>query len=163
LSQDKYKAVHAEIHPHSSAFALLQQELYRLIEDDSRAYERLIDSFKLPKSTDEEKAARQLGIEAATRQATEVPMQTASVAVRVLESLAAIREGINPNAMSDLGVGAQMALAAAKGAIYNVRTNLSSMPDTDFKRSALSEAESLWQKASSLAADIEQYVLSKLG
>jgi glutamate formiminotransferase/formiminotetrahydrofolate cyclodeaminase len=119
----------------------LRSTLRILVQEDSAAFKSLLDALKLPKGTDEEKAARREAIECATRSATETPLRTARAASEILEHMRALAEIGNPNAKCDVAVGAQLAYASLKGAQYNVLANIPGLRDTplaeSFRREAL--------------------------
>ncbi|HET6380363.1 MAG TPA: cyclodeaminase/cyclohydrolase family protein [candidate division Zixibacteria bacterium] len=102
--------------------------LERLAEEDADAYRAVIEARRLPRSTDEEKAARQTALNTATRRATEVPLRTAQAAARVVELAREIAVIGNRHAVSDAGVAALLAAAAVRGAALNVRINLPYLP-----------------------------------
>ncbi len=112
-----------EFSDHAFEGKRLHDELLRLVDEDTAAFDAIIAARRLPKGTDEERAAREAAIAAATRRAIEAPlavMEHAAAAFPVLEALA--NEGLSSSA-SDAGVGALLAGAAVRGAHLNVRTN----------------------------------------
>ena len=96
---------------------------------DSEAFDEVVDSFRLPKDTEEEKLDRRLAIRNATLGAAEVPYQTALSALDLLKLLPELAEKGNSNAVSDIGVAGLLASTALKGAVFNVQSNLQSLPD----------------------------------
>ena len=96
---------------------------------DSEAFDEVVDSFRLPKDTEEEKLDRRLAIRKATLGAAEVPYQTALSALDLLKLLPELAEKGNSNAVSDIGVAGLLASTALKGAVFNVQINLQSLPD----------------------------------
>lgn len=111
------------------AIPMLEQGL-DLATEDSKAFDAVVDSFKLPKDTEEMKIKRRESIRAATLGAAEVPYRTATSALQLLRLLPELAEKGNPNAASDVGVASLLASAALKGAIFNVEINLQSLPET---------------------------------
>ena len=105
----------------------LRGELRELILEDALSFNAVMRAMKLPKATEAEQAARKEKINEATRGAILVPLETARRAFAVLKLLADLLEIGNQSALSDLGVGAQLALTAVRGASYNVTINLSSL------------------------------------
>ena len=126
-----YKKVRAEMNAAAEEAQLLKDEFLRAIDDDTAAFNALMDCFALPKTTPEELAARQAAITAATKGATEVPLATLKRTVRTLELVKIAAEKGNQNSLSDAGVGGAMALACATGAYYNVLINLKGMDLSD--------------------------------
>ena len=111
------------------AIPMLEQGL-DLATEDSKAFDAVVDSFKLPKDTEEMKIKRRESIRAATLGAAEVPYRTAKSALQLIKLLPELAEKGNPNAASDVGVASLLASAALKGAIFNVEINLQSLPET---------------------------------
>lgn len=111
------------------AIPMLEQGL-DLATEDSKAFDAVVDSFKLSKDTEEMKIKRRESIRAATLGAAEVPYRTATSALQLLRLLPELAEKGNPNAASDVGVASLLASAALKGAIFNVEINLQSLPET---------------------------------
>ena len=110
------------------ALPLLDEGLL-LAKQDSDAFDRVVDSFKLPKDTEQRKADRRGAIRLATLGAAEVPYRTAVSALQLLKLLPELAKNGNPNAASDVGVASLLASAALKGGIFNVEINLQSLPD----------------------------------
>ncbi len=136
----------------------IQEELLALVDADSRAFDELMAAFRWPKVTPEEKAARSVAIQAATRRAIEVPLRTMWAAVRSMEVTKAMAEIGNPNAASDAAVGALCARAAVRGAYFNVRINLEGVADQAFRDEALAEAEFLLAQSEALEREVLERV-----
>ena len=100
-----------------------------LADEDSDAFDGVMDSFKLPKVSDEQKSARRQAIRKATLIATEKPFETAQLALKLLTVLPELAASGNANAVSDVGVAGLLASAACKGALFNVDINLDSLPE----------------------------------
>ena len=115
----------------------LRERLLALADEDTAAFDRLMAAFRLPKGSDEEKAARRAAIQAATRDATTVPLQTAVVCARALDLIVTIAALGNPSASSDLLVAMGVLRAGAEGAAANVRTNLGGLDDDDLQERRL--------------------------
>ncbi len=156
----KYEAVESEVRAIHAKLASARAGLQELIAEDSAAYQGVVEAMKLPKESDEQKAARADAIERATRHATEVPLRTARAATQVLEHLQLLARIGNPNARSDAATGAQLAFAALKGAQYNVLINVSSLKDRGFAESCRREAEDLEYKAQALLQSVDSSMTS---
>ena len=102
------------------------RRLRALVDEDAAAYDAVVAAYRLPKATDEEKAARKREVDAAVSVATEVPLRTAEECLAVLTVAQAAGEDGNPNALSDARTAAALAWAGLKGAAENVRINLGS-------------------------------------
>jgi len=100
-----------------------------LADEDSQAFDGVMESFKLPKQTDEEKSIRLNQIRQNTLRAALVPLETAKLSLEILKFLPDLAKYGNQNAISDVGVASLLASAACKGALFNVQINLSSLPD----------------------------------
>lgn len=134
----------------------IQQILLDKADEDKASFEAVMQAFRLPKSTDDEISGRISAIEDATKTATLVPLSVAMWAIEVVKSAILVIEYGNINARSDGLVGAQLASTCFIGAIYNVKTNLTSISDQDFvaeinekilaATSQMSVFESMWKK-----------------
>ena len=123
LGKRKYAEVQAEMEAVHAEAESLRASLALMVEKDAAAFERVMEAFRLPKTTEAEKAARKQAIRDAMQHAAEVPLTTAEKAVRAMElALQAAKLG-NANAITDAGSGAALAQAAFTGAGYNVRIN----------------------------------------
>lgn len=100
-----------------------------LATEDSDAFDAVMNSFSLPKTTDDEKDARRTAIRSAMMAAASVPFETASLAMNLLQQLPELARLGNANAVTDVGVAGLLASAAAKGAVFNVEINLQSLPE----------------------------------
>ena len=120
-----------------------------LADEDSAAFDAVMDAFKLPKQSDDDKEIRRHVIRSATLKAAEVPYETAELGLGLLEILPELAEKGNSNAASDVGVAGLLASAACKGALFNVDINLDSIPaemGSDLRKKAdkvLEESRSL--------------------
>lgn len=101
----------------------------RLADEDSDSFDAVMNSFKMPKESEEEKEYRRQEIRKNTLVAAKVPMETAELALELLNHLPDLAKYGNKNAISDVGVCSLLASAACKGALFNVKINLSSLPE----------------------------------
>jgi formiminotetrahydrofolate cyclodeaminase len=127
----------------------LSDRLATLIDLDSVAYDRVVESFRLPKVTDGDRSLRQGRIQDALRAATEVPIEVMRACSAAIEQGAVVAAFGNRNASSDLQVGLELLAAGLHGAKLNVDINLSSVSDTDFVGRTKAEAERLATEADS--------------
>jgi len=111
----------------------LKDELLSLVDEDTAAFNKVMDAFALSKESAEEKAARAAAIEQATKYAAEVPLKVMETASKSYELLAEMAEKGNPASVSDVGVGALATRACIEGAALNVRINLTQLKDEKFK------------------------------
>ena len=140
----------------------IQAELMVLVDEDTEAFNRIMEAFGLPKKTDEEKAARSAAIQAATLFATQVPLHTMQASFKVFELCKAMAEEGNPNSVSDAGVGVLAARAAVLGAGLNVKINASGLKDREAADKLVGEANELIKKANQLETEIMKIVEDKL-
>ena len=121
----------------------IKDELLHLVDEDTNAFNKIMDAFGLPKKTDDEKKARTAAIQEATKYATEVPFRTMQKAFEAFEVINAMVEIGNPNSITDAGVGALCARSAVIGAGLNVKINAASLKDEEFKAKILADAEKI--------------------
>ena len=131
------------IHPQLLA---LKTEMVTLIDRDAASYDEVVAAYRLPKATDAEKAARKAAIGKAMRMATDVPLETARAAAKLVAHCRVVAEHGNPNAKSDAGVAESMARTAFAGASLNVETNLDGTGDPPFAEQARAELAALREK-----------------
>jgi len=103
-------------------------ELLALVDEDTAAFDRVMDAIRMPKGSDAEKAARREALQAATLFAAEVPLRTLRACRQVVEVAGSLVGRANPAAASDLGVGIELARTGAEGALLNVAINVDSLP-----------------------------------
>ena len=111
----------------------LKDELLSLVDEDTAAFNKVMDAFALSKESAEEKTARSAAIEQATKYAAEVPLKVMETASKSYEMLAEMADKGNPASVSDVGVGALATRACIEGAALNVRINLAQLKDEKFK------------------------------
>ncbi|MFH2204561.1 MAG: glutamate formimidoyltransferase [Elusimicrobiota bacterium] len=133
------------------------------IDADTAAFDAVMAAMRLPKETPAQKKERAAALLAATKTATLVPLQTLERTIPTLELAALAAEKGNPNSLSDAGVAALMARAAAYGAYYNVLINLPGIDDEKWRRLTRTKAEALVEEARDLADGVERTILERLG
>ena len=129
LGKDKWQDGWTAANSAISSSVRIMSRAGELADEDSDAFDGVMASFKLPKDTDEEKGIRRTAIRNATLGATEIPFETAELALRLLKLLPELAIKGNANAVSDIGVAGLLASAACKGALFNVDINLDSLPE----------------------------------
>jgi len=140
----------------------LKDELLALVDEDTTAFNKVMDAFALPKESAEEKAARAAAIEHATKYAAEVPLKVMETASKSYEVLAEMADKGNPASVSDVGVGALATHACIEGAALNVRINLAQLKDEKFKASLLKKIEQIGTDSDTQFNKVYQVVESKL-
>lgn len=158
IGKKGYEAASAEMQTLLSRAEALQRELTDLMQADTDAYARVMEAFKLPKTTEDERGTRARAIQVALQHAADVPLRVAECCAQVLELARAVVEQGNKNAISDGGVGALMAKAGLQGAVFNVLINLSSISDEAFKQDRLARANALQAQAEHHAHEILRIV-----
>ncbi len=145
LSEDRPKyADHAALLAEAKAAGQeLADRLLDLADEDANAYAGFGEAMKLPRDTDEEKAARTHALQTAARAATDAPFKTVQACLEVAATAEAMAGRSNKNASSDLEVAGLMAVAAARAAAANVYVNLPSMGDEAAARDLLARTAAL--------------------
>ena len=139
-----------------------KKDLLFLVDEDTNAFNKIIDGFRMPKSTREEIELRKAAIENATKYATEIPFKVMETAYNSMEVMMAMaKEGIQ-NSLSDAGVGALCARTAVIGAYFNVRINAKDIKDRSFAEGILSKAKEIYNKTNSLENEMIQLIDSKI-
>jgi glutamate formiminotransferase/formiminotetrahydrofolate cyclodeaminase len=140
----------------------LKDELLALVDEDTAAFNKVMDAFGLPKESTEEKAGRAAAIEQATKYAAEVPVKVMETASKSYGLLAEMAEKGNPASVSDVGVGALATRACIEGAALNVRINLAQLEDEKFKATLSKRIEQISTDSDTKFKKIYQVVGSKL-
>ena len=140
----------------------LKDELLFLVDEDTRAFNKIMDAFGLPKGTDGEKATRAAAIQQATKYAIEVPFRTMQKAFESFEIVKAMVGRGNPNSVTDVGVGALCVRSAVLGAYLNVKVNGAGFKDKAFLDDILKQADELVLKAKTTEDEILASVLEKI-
>ena len=143
VGRKKYAEVNDKMEELSRLATKASEKLLADVDRDAEAYDRVFAAFKLPKETDEEKAARKVAIQRETKRAAEVPMEVARTASSVLPLIEAVATMGNSNAVTDATVAMMCARTAVIGALLNVRINLTSITDEAFVKTMTEEADCL--------------------
>lgn len=140
----------------------LIKELLALVDEDTNAFNKIMDAFGLPKSNDQEKTARTQAIQDATLYATLIPLRTMEVAFGGFELIKAMAECGNPNSVTDAGVGALALRSAVLGAFLNVKINAAGLKDTLKAAELIAKAQKIADKAVEFECGIMKIVDSKI-
>ena len=158
-----------DLEPHQDEIkvALLRADslstgLLRRVDLDTEAFNGVMAAFKLPKATDEEKQKRTDAIQLGYKEAVQSPLDIGRECVDVLKLSKRLLGKTNPNALSDLGVAAQQAYAGLEGAIMNVKINLPSIKDEQFKSKISAEFSELLKNGREAKDDVYNFVSEKL-
>jgi len=141
----------------------IMSEMLFLVDEDTNSFNKILTAFGLPKGNDEEKAARSAAIQAATQYATEIPLRTMKVAYSAFDLIEAMAKEGNPNSLSDAGVGALALRSAIYGAYMNVRINSADLKDKAVSEKLVTEAQQIFELATSREKSIIESVLTTLG
>lgn len=140
----------------------IKDELISLVDEDTNAFNKIMDAFRLPKGSEEEKSARSAAIQEATKYAIEVPFKVMEVSFSSLELIKAMAEIGNPNSVTDAGVGALCARSAVIGAYLNVKINAADLKDKAWAEAKVAEASAMVEEAKQKEEEILSIVESKL-
>jgi glutamate formiminotransferase/formiminotetrahydrofolate cyclodeaminase len=139
-----------------------KEQLLFLVDEDTHAFNKIIDGFRMPKDTDDEKEARALAIENATIYATEIPFKVMETAFQSMEVMQAMLKDGLQNSLSDAGVGVLCARTAVIGAYFNVRINAKDIKNREFAEKILAKAASIYQQTIAIENDTIAYIDSKM-
>lgn len=162
IGRAKFAEVEEEMRGIAGKGQLLQKQLLELVDRDTEAFNTVMDAFKLPKETEEEKKARSAAVQAANRQATEIPLMGAGLCLEVLKLIPVVAEKGNPNAITDIGVAARMAESGLQATILNVRINLGSLKDEAYVSQVNSQVTGYLLDAGRLLEKTVEIVNSRL-
>ncbi len=139
-----------------------KNRLLYLVDEDTNAFNKIIEGFRMPKNSDQEKEARKLAIEEATKYATEIPFQVMETAYNSMEVMQAMIKDGMPSSLSDAGVGVLCARTAVLGAYFNVRINAKDIKDRKFAEEIMSKAEKIYQSTIKIEKEVIEFIDSKM-
>ena len=140
----------------------LKDKLLYLVDEDTNAFNKIMDCFKMPNSNEAEKAIRKNALNEATKYAIEIPFKVMEISLESMEIIKAMAEIGNPNSVSDAGVGALCARSAVMGAYLNVKINSSGMHDDSFGKEKLVKGKEIEEKAIAFEKEILEIVNGKI-
>lgn len=152
-----------EFSNHAEKGQRLKDELNKMVDLDTKAFNRIMSAFGLPKSNEEEKVIRDKAIAEATRFAIEVPFKVMQLANESMSLIRAMAETGNPNSVSDAGVAALCARSAVMGAYMNVRINCSGFSEKEFVDKIIAEGKKIEAAAMKAEEEILAIVNQKIG
>ena len=150
IGKKKYAEVQEEIQAILTDATSAIEDLKRLTAADMDAFDRVMEAWRMPSDTEEEKAAKEAAIEPATKNATEVPMEISRTCLEILRLAVRLAPIGNKSAISDVGVGAYVAEAALRSAMLSVDINLPSLKDETFREEIEAERAALLSEAENL-------------
>jgi glutamate formiminotransferase/formiminotetrahydrofolate cyclodeaminase len=122
----------------------LQNQLALLVDADTAAFNAIMEAYGMPKATDDQQQVRHEAIQAATKNAIEIPMRVARLASDAMTVAEEMADTGNPNSITDAGVGAMAIRNGVKGAILNARVNLQDLEDAAYSAAIADECAALW-------------------
>ena len=140
----------------------LNEELVKLVDEDTNAFNKVMVAMKMPKETEQEKLLRVAAIEKASIYALEIPLLTAEKCLSILQHQPQIAKYGNKNAASDIGVGASLALAGLEGAILNVKINIPGIQDENIKKTAAEKIAVFLEQGKKLKEEMLEIVTSRI-
>lgn len=157
-----YEDVQKDVIKIAMAAQVLKDEFLRAVDLDTLAFNKVMDTMKMSKKTDEQKKERNKAIEEASKEATLIPLGVLEKSIEALKLAKEIALKGNKNSLSDAGVAGLTAQAAAEGACYNVKINLPGLEDARFKSKIKKQATILVKKAVELGREIREIVEKEL-
>ncbi len=157
-----YKKVWDEARELAEIGQKIKENSLYAIDKDTQAFYKMMDAARLPKKTEEEIETRDAAIQEATKNAILVPLETMEIALKAVDLAANIAAIGNANALSDAGVAAITANAAAKAAYLNVKINMGGIEDESFKFDILTQADEILDKVNNLAVKVEKEIQGKV-
>jgi formiminotetrahydrofolate cyclodeaminase len=162
LGKEKFAAVEQQVTDLVGKADDVRARLEKLLQDDTVAYNGVIAAYRLPKETDEEKAARHTAVQEGLIVAADVPLNICREAVEVARLSKVAAEIGNPGAVTDAGIGAILAEAAAQGGALNVAINLGSIDDQAYVAAARAEMDTILKETADLRAEVLRITYDKL-
>lgn len=162
VKSKKYAEVHEEMAKIADEYKEYEAKFVDFIDKDANSFNGVMAAFKLPKETDEEKAARKAKIQEEYKKAADVPFTVGKTAAELLNKAEILIEEGNSNAITDVGVGVLNIKLAVTGAFYNVKINLGSIKDEEYvanrKKEMAEIIESVTKKADELLVKVEEMI-----
>lgn len=162
VGKERYKNVEAEAYERLAQLEKLRDRLQKLVGEDEEAFKPLAAAYKMPRGTEEEKAAREKAIQSSLYEASEVPLTIMQTILQALEAARFFAYNGNRSALSDIGAAATFAKAAAHGVRMTVVANISSMKDEHCQRMYRQRLSALLVEIDRQADFVESYVLDYL-
>jgi len=157
-----YEKVEKEMKKNAASAQILKDELLNAVDADTKAFNKVMAAYRLPKSTEEQKKEKDRAVEEALKEATLVPF---SVLEKSIEAMKLAKEAAlkgNKNSVSDAGVAALAAQTAAEGAYYNIKINLPNIQDKPFKTRIQRKANSLRRESAKLSIELKRIMEKEL-
>lgn len=140
----------------------LVEDLSNIVDEDTKAFDKVMDAFKMPKETDEQKQARSIAIQDGYKIALEVPLKCATKCLRILQLQEVFANYGNANAITDVGVGILLAYSGLEGALFNVTINLGSIKDEEFKKENKAKVNNILNEGKRIKEELIKIVYKRL-
>ncbi|MEM7104264.1 MAG: glutamate formimidoyltransferase [Bacteroidota bacterium] len=141
---------------------IIKDQLLQLVDEDTRSFNAIMDAFRLPKGSEEEKVKRKQAIQDATKYAIDVPLKVMKVALESIKVIKAMAETGNPNSVTDAGVGVLCARTAIRGAFLNVKINATDLNDKAYVEKVLADGQVIIDEAAKLEEAVMAIVEEKI-
>ena len=155
IGKQKYAEAEPRLRAVRSELERLGARLRELIAEDAASFEAVLETYRLPKDSDEQKAERAAQIQIALQGAVDVPVETAQRGFDILRLLGELADIGNPNALSDVAVGARLAQVAIRGASYNISVNLDSISDRVAAETTREQMKGMIDQSKTIAEQVE--------
>ena len=162
VGKKEYKNVQKDVKEIAVKAQSLKDEFLRAVDLDTIAFNKLMEAYRLPKKTEEQKEERAQAVEKALKEATLVPFGVLEKSIKALDLAREIALKGNKNSLSDAGVAGLTAQAAAEGGYYNIKINLPNLQDNEFKSKIKKQAASLKKKAVKLGDELREIIEKEL-
>jgi formiminotetrahydrofolate cyclodeaminase len=162
IGKKKYADVEGEMKKIVKQSEELREQFTALIEKDAEAFNKVMEAFGLPKESDAQKALRSAAIEAATKEATMVPLEVMKHCIDAMALAQSVAAKGNRNSVSDAGVSALMLHAACESAALNVRINLNGLADSEFVNWKTEEVISILKTSRMMVEETQTIVSEKM-
>ncbi len=162
VGKKEYKNVQKDVKEIAVKAQSLKDEFLRAVDLDTIAFNKLMEAYRLPKKTEEQKEERAQAVEKALKEATLVPFGVLEKSIKALDLAREIALKGNKNSLSDAGVAGLTAQAAAEGGYYNIKINLPNLQDNEFKLKIKKQAASLKKKAVKLGDELREIIEKEL-
>ncbi|NLY85424.1 MAG: cyclodeaminase/cyclohydrolase family protein [Tissierellia bacterium] len=160
--EDLSDEIKEEITKSAKEIDTLMEDLNKIVDEDTKAFDKVMEAFKLPKETEEEKALRREAIQEGYKVALEVPLRCAEKCLRLLQLQDIFAKYGNVNAITDVGVGTLLAYAGLEGALFNVTINLNSIKDQEFKDEIGAKVDNILNEGKRLKEELLKVVYERL-
>jgi glutamate formiminotransferase/formiminotetrahydrofolate cyclodeaminase len=162
IGKKKYAEVEADMKKIKTEAEKLRARFTELIDEDTQAFNKVMEAFGLPKESEAQKTLRSAAVAAATKEATLIPLEVMKHCIDAMALAQQVASSGNANSASDAGVSALMLHAACEGAALNVKINLNGLSDSDFVGWKSDEVESLLRTSKMMMEETLEIVAGKI-